>query len=170
MNVKMKINADAVIANIEKSMDLARDARPLLRSFLGRPYDSRRWTLRGSVAFAFASKRDPQFNIPWAMLSQDYMKRKQMRFPGMPTLVRTRRLLDSTQNGAGGDAVVVLLQRKLIYGTSVPYADHHQRGTGRMPSRSFLGMSKEMVKLYTGLIAKYFAQTMNTGQPPEVKP
>ena len=75
----------------------------------------------------------------WQPLSERYAKWKQKKFPGKPILVRTERLKRSLSlGGSAPDQVAEFQPLYAVFGTSVPYAQYHQRGTSRMAQRQIL--------------------------------
>ena len=75
----------------------------------------------------------------WQRLSERYAKWKQKKFPGKPILVRTERLKRSLSlGGSAPDQVAEFQPLYAVFGTLVPYAQYHQRGTSRMAQRQIL--------------------------------
>jgi phage gpG-like protein len=75
----------------------------------------------------------------WQPLNEKYAKWKAQRFPGKPILVRTERLKRSLSlGGSEPDQVKEFAPMYAVFGTRVPYARYHQRGTRRMPARPIL--------------------------------
>lgn len=75
----------------------------------------------------------------WQPLSERYAKWKAKKYPGKPILVRTERLKRSLSlGGSAPDQVAEFQPLYAVFGTSVPYARHHQYGTSRMVQRPIL--------------------------------
>jgi len=75
----------------------------------------------------------------WQPLSERYAKWKEKKYPGKPILVRTERLKRSLSlGGSEPDQVKDFQPLSATFGTRVPYARYHQRGTKRMPARPVL--------------------------------
>jgi len=58
--------------------------------------------------------------------------------PRRPLLVNTGRLRDSFLSASHPEHVERLTEGQLLWGSTVPYAVHHQRGTVHMPARTIL--------------------------------
>lgn len=72
----------------------------------------------------------------WKPLSEAYGKWKAKKYPGKPILVRTERLKRSlTLGGSAPDQVAEFKPMMAIFGTAVPYAKYHHRGTARLAQR-----------------------------------
>lgn len=178
--IKGKLNADDVLKNFKDTLDLSKNFKPLMLLMLGKGFDTsaqNAWTLRGSVMNAFATKTNPINKTGWGALTKDYFNIKQKKFPGLPSLVRTRLLLDTLQSNPGtysnkfgdsGAAVVVMTNTQLQYGTTVPYAGYLQGGTKYMLSRGYMGLNSANRTLFRTLISRYVKQTM-MGQKPDGK-
>ena len=75
----------------------------------------------------------------WEPLSARYAKWKAQAYPGKPILVRTERLKRSLSvGGSEPDQIKDFQEMSATFGTRVPYARFHQRGTRRMPARPVL--------------------------------
>jgi len=77
----------------------------------------------------------------WAALSPQYAAWKSRHYPGKTILQRTERLRESLEwNGRrlGKDGFFQATRDAVVFGTDVPYAKYHQKGTPRMPQREFL--------------------------------
>ena len=68
----------------------------------------------------------------WAPLALSTLRSR--LFPGEPILQQTGALMDSLVD----HPILEISQNQLTYGTSNPYAQFHEHGTSRMPSRPFL--------------------------------
>lgn len=68
----------------------------------------------------------------WAPLSPRYAAWKAVNFPGKTILRRTDHLYRSLTEGPD---IAIIEPGYMILGTSVVYAEHHQRGGGRLPRR-----------------------------------
>lgn len=67
----------------------------------------------------------------WPKLSSFTQEWKARYFPGTKILERTRKLRQSlTETGAEGAIRDISRPDKMAFGTSIPYAGFHQRGTG----------------------------------------
>lgn len=167
--IKASFSAEQVKKNIKDTLDLTKNFRPLMLQLLGKPYslsEENKWTLRGHTLTSFTRKQSSLGEASWPPLTAEYFKRKQMKYPGMPTGVRTRRLIDSTQREPGTDgAVVVMTARQLIYGTTVPYATYFNSGTKYLHARRFMGLDPKTTKLYKSIIAKYVKETTEGRKP-----
>jgi phage gpG-like protein len=84
--------------------------------------------LRHRVRQRFLLSQDPS-GKPWPKL-----KRSQ---PGRLPLIKTGALLNAL-SGYGQGALAEVRGKTLSYGTNVPYAAFHQRGTKTIPRRKFL--------------------------------
>lgn len=99
----------------------------------------------------------------WAALSTktsgnrpSYAAWKAEHFPGKTLLRRTDRLWSSLA-GETTDTVKYMQRQSLEMGTKVPYAVYHQSREPRtkMPRRSFILLTKETMRKWTGLLHEY---------------
>lgn len=81
----------------------------------------------------------------WKPLSSPYKERKARQYGAVPILTASGRLYRSLTS-SGGDAVVEKRPLELVLGSRVPYARHHQSGTGRMPKREPISITPEQEK------------------------
>lgn len=78
----------------------------------------------------------------WKPLSEKYGQWKAKKYPGKQILEIDGTLWRSlTQKGAKG-AVYDPQKDELAIGTSIPYAQYHQRGTRRMPRRAPIDLTE----------------------------
>ena len=73
----------------------------------------------------------------WAPLDVGYGAWKATRFPGMPPMVKTGRLLAS-MTGNSPDSLFSVTPKSMSIGTKVEYAKFHQYGTTKMPKRKII--------------------------------
>ncbi len=90
----------------------------------------------------------------WAPLSARYARYKARRYPGAPILVRSGRLRDALAE-ITNDTIATIEPTRLVYGTSVPYAIYHQRGTRKMPARPILRLSNPLKSRLMRLLRDY---------------
>lgn len=155
MKPVVKMNADVVVNNIKRMMDITDNFVPFFIEVVGKQNDSRRWTLRGSVAKSFGSKSSPyDLGGKWKPLSKDYMTEKAKKYPGMPLLVASGSLFNSLVR-SNSFSVVVMDKKVLHYGTTSPYAKYHMTGTSKMPARAFIGYNEKQVKSIKALLKSY---------------
>lgn len=77
----------------------------------------------------------------WAPLAPAYAKQKARDFPGTRILERTGDLRESLRwngYGLGEGGVWTVTQHSLTFGTAIPYAQYHAKGTPTMPARPFM--------------------------------
>jgi hypothetical protein len=77
----------------------------------------------------------------WRPLSDRYAAWKARHFPGARILEREGTLRESlrwTGSGLGPGGIWEVTAQHVRFGTSVPYATHHMKGTPTMPARPFL--------------------------------
>lgn len=77
----------------------------------------------------------------WAPLSPSYAAWKARHYPGERILSRTGALRDSlawTGSGLGPGGVWLATKQGVEFGTAIPYAQYHAKGTGTMPARPFM--------------------------------
>jgi len=159
--IGFKFDADAVIRNIDRSLDLTKNFAPVLRVILGKYEDKSGMTMRGGVARNFFNKMSPD-GQKWASLSPGYAAKKNKKFPGMPTLIASGKLFNSLTRkfeGETDDGVAVLTTSKLTYGTKLPYAKYHMLGTKHMVARPFLGASQKQQQAWKTLVTQYIVAT-----------
>lgn len=164
--IKAKLDAQTVIRNIDRCLDLTQNFAPLLRVIQGKAEDKKPWTMRGSVARNFVSKSSPD-KKPWQSLSEDYAKQKSKKYPGAPMLVASGKLFNSlirNFEGEDDEGVSIVTAKKLSYGTKIPYAKYHMLGTKKMPARPFIGITDKQEKTWKVLIARYISATINNDQ------
>ncbi len=160
--IKFKLDANDVIRNIDRCLDLTKNFAPVLRVILGEYQDKSGMTMRGGVARSFANKVSPDGQT-WASLSPGYQAKKAIKFPGMPTLVASGRLFNSLTRkfeGETDDGVAVLTNTKLTYGTKLPYAKYHMLGTKHMVARPFMGASRKQQESWKILVGRYITATV----------
>lgn len=80
----------------------------------------------------------------WAPLSPRYAEWKAGAYPGRGILRASGRLYESLTK-PGGEAIRKATPRGMQFGTTVPYANRHNRGTGGMPKREFLRFDMKRV-------------------------
>jgi len=91
----------------------------------------------------------------WADLNPAYAAWKRKKGFGTKILVKTGKLKGSlTEPGADG-SIKVINKLSLEIGTSVPYAGYHQRGTGKMPKREPLRVTRKQARLWVSMINKF---------------
>lgn len=78
----------------------------------------------------------------WAPLSPRYAAWKMAQVGNQPILVFTGRMKKSLI-GEGPDSIREADRDQLRWGTSVPYAIFHQRGTSRMPQRRIIDLTEQ---------------------------
>jgi len=107
----------------------------------------------------------------WAPLSPRYAKWKEVRYPGRPILVREGTLRGSLTDRNAPGAVFQPEPRKLVMGSSVPYALFHQMGTRRMPARPEIKLTepfkrKAMKQLQSYLVERATEAGFRGGMTP----
>lgn len=124
---------DPVMVGLTGAVTKARDFRPFWRTVVAP------WFF-GLVQEQFASEGKAVGG--WAPLSPRYAAWKATRYPGKTILRRTDRLMRSlTWTGATlatPEGIAVMGPTDATFGTSVPYARFHQRGTRTMRQRRIL--------------------------------
>lgn len=76
----------------------------------------------------------------WKPLKPKYQKIKARNYPGKRILERTGKLRRSL-TGETADTVSNIRSDNAEFGTSLPYALAHQRGSGRLPKREVISFS-----------------------------
>ena len=82
-------------------------------------------------------RRFQQGGPGWAPLSPAYAAWKAQNYGGRPILVRTGEM----RGGMGN--VRRISEKSLEWGTNVPYAVFHQRGTRKMPQRRIIHLERD---------------------------
>ena len=131
------MNFTVTIDGVQQSSRAFRTLNENLRDFRPVWPEIHMYFLRGaSEQFESLGARGGQ---RWAPLSEKYAKWKAKKYPGKPILVRTERLKRSLSlGGSEPDQVKEFQPLSATFGTRVPYARYHQRGTKRMPARPVL--------------------------------
>lgn len=144
MSVKFKSNADKIIKKFNNMMLLVDNFQPALTKVLGNPGSSEPWTLRGGTKFSFENEISPINNKKFKELTRPYNAWKDKNFSSdLPILHLTGQLYESLVYTTGY-SIAQILPKKLIFGTSIPYAAVHNYGSTKknIPSRQFLGFRK----------------------------
>lgn len=97
-------------------------------------------------------RRFDQHGPGWAPLSPAYAAWKSANYPGRGILVRTGRMRASM-----GD-VQRISPMSLEWGTSVPYAVFHQRGTRKMPQRKVIQLEPDDARYIHRVMQRYIAK------------
>lgn len=166
-DAKFTVRADSVIKNFKKTIDLTKNFAPLWEIIRGKEGDSGVDTIRGGIANSFHNKVSP-YGRAWASLTENYMKRKQKKYPGQTTLVASGSLFNSLTRRTGFTVDIPISGTRFVYGTIIPYAGYLQSGTKKMISRAFLGFRNDQKKAINALIGAYVAQTMLGVKKPKV--
>lgn len=80
----------------------------------------------------------------WPSLSPRYSAWKALHYPGKPLLRASDRLYKSLTETTS-DSIRKATDKGAQFGSRVPYANRHNRGTGGMPKREFLRFSLERI-------------------------
>ena len=141
--VRTSINTRAVEARIDGIQQRARNLRPWLDDLADKIADINRlnFMTNGSVVGG------------WRPLSPDYLRWKQRKKPGSPTLVFNARMMESLTRRPFG--VEQIGRRSLRIGSDVHYAEFHQTGTRNMPARKVLVMPESLIKTMKHDLADY---------------
>lgn len=134
------IGKDRVLRGLAAAQNVMKDLRPYFRDVFAPRYFKQ-------VQDAFnmeGQSRDSRGRFAggrWEKLSPRYKAWKDRWYPGLPILTREGFLRDSlqwtgTHLGPGG--VFEAYPTYVIYGTTIPYASAHQKGTARLPARPFM--------------------------------
>uniref|UniRef100_A0A6M3J2S8 Putative tail protein n=1 Tax=viral metagenome TaxID=1070528 RepID=A0A6M3J2S8_9ZZZZ len=103
----------------------------------------------------------------FAPLSPAYAAWKEVHFPGMKILQRTRRLYNSLTDVNDADFIYAPEKLRVILGTKVRYGRYHQVGTRRMPRRPILKLGKDAAVQWARMIHQYLFES---GQFSRAKP
>jgi phage gpG-like protein len=164
MKMGIKVSADQVTKKIQSMLDTTENFTPLFVEIIGQAADKRPWTLRGGVLSSFINKKPPQGKgipqIKWAPLNKDYLKEKQVKWPGKPTLVASGELFNSLVN-SNKSTVTIMSSKKLRWGTTVDYAKYLNYGTSKMPPRGFFGFADKQIKAIKSLTEQYLIESYN---------
>lgn len=79
----------------------------------------------------------------WKVLSPAYERRKAQAFPGRMILERTGELMDSLTVKGHSSRMLRKTESEMEIGTSIPYADFHQRGGPIIPRRALIDLTEE---------------------------
>ena len=144
------VNTDKVIKNFKKAHDICEDFSALWVKIIGPANDKKQWTLRGSVLNNYMNKSTPD-GYKWPSLTENYLKQKINKVGNKPMGVFSGRTFDSFMN-KNTDSVVFPFPKKLIYGTSVPYAYYLQFGSKKRP---MLSITKNQKKYWKTLVYQF---------------
>ena len=90
----------------------------------------------------------------WEALNPEYAKRKLKKYGPLPILIRTGRLIKSFI-GEGGEHVKIIRPDYAEFGSSVPYAQWHQKGTDKMPQRREIKATDQLKQVGFRSAVKY---------------
>lgn len=135
----MKVATEAMIAR-------ALDLRPVFEVM------HQAWTVE--MIEQFATEGSYYMGEQWAPLSPEYAKRKMRKYGPMPILIATGALVKSLI-GEGGEHVKQIGPDHAVFGTSVPYAQYHQGGTGKMPKRQIIKVTDQLARVGYDSAMKY---------------
>ena len=91
---------------------------------------------------------------PWSQLDPEYLRWKELDFPGRPLLVRTGAMRGAALSP---DAVRVSAHR-MLYEVDSDYAMYHQTGTDDMPERKLVELTADMRRNWD----RYFHEWLNS--------
>lgn len=100
-----------------------------------------------------------RFGEAWAALSPRYAAWKTLHFPGKTVLRRTDRLYASLTHRPF--AVERVHADSAEFGTDVPYAIFHQRGTRFMPARPIISDDSELIDKARRLVARHITEGLD---------
>jgi phage gpG-like protein len=161
--MSVTVRFKSVEKNFKAAVDLAANFKPILTEIVGQPGSRNEWTMRGIVGKSFVTKTDPIDKSVWAPLADTTLQYKNKKFPGKPSLIRTGTLFQSLV-GVSRGTVEIIQPKKIIYGTSVEYAQFHMTGGKFLPRRRFLGFTKDNVEKWKKFIGVYVKEVMMGGK------
>ena len=89
--------------------------------------------LRSAVEIQFLTEGSAYADTPWLP-----RKARRAQLQSWPLLIRSGRLLRSLADERDPEHIEELSDGQLLFGSQVPYAAAHQRGTRHMPARPLL--------------------------------
>lgn len=146
LNFRIDIDGHPTIdRTLQVYNDKLRDFTPAFRVMIDylQQYESQVFTAEGSSDEL----------KPWAALTEPYATRKQKQYPGSTILIRSRVLYNSLI-GTGVGNISLVSNRNMEYGTEIPYAIYHQRGTRHMTARPILRLGNRARNKLTQILAK----------------
>lgn len=153
----MKVkNPEDVQRQFMRTIDLVKNPKPFFMDIVGKPGDSREWTIRGSISRAFVTKIDPVDRSQWPPLQMKTLLNKEKVWGAKPTLIASGALFNSLMGGPGN--VYIMEGKRLAYGTTLVYGGYHINGTKHMPRRRFMGFAKKQVVAIKTLWSEYVKQ------------
>ena len=155
--VKFSMDAEKLYKNLQRSITLSKDARPLLMLIRGKFGDQNPLTLIGGIQTNFIKQGTDLYR--WPDLSEKYAKRKAKKYPGKSMLIASGDMFDSLVNGKDG-AVNILTKLRLEYGSTLPTVYWHMKGTPKMPKRPPMAVTRKQVTTWKTMIRDYFKETM----------
>lgn len=146
IGLSIEFDASPAVNLLDKLIDAMTDLRPLYE---------------GEIEPAFYEWQIDRFRTEggeerWAALSAQYAAWKARNFPGRGILERTGLLREGLTQRGGRYQVRRMDATTLELGTSAPYAQFHQHGTGRMPRRRLILPDGNHVKEWQELGEAYF--------------
>jgi len=106
--------------------------------------------LEKAADIGFSSGRRPLGNA-WVRLSPAYAAYKRVVRPGRPVLTFDGDLHASLGSARGDGAIRSIKGNTMRYGTTIPYAVYHNKGTAHMPARPVLPANGNRMQ---GIVAK----------------
>ncbi len=91
----------------------------------------------------------------WQKLSTRYAAQKARKYPGKTILRRTDRMYTSLVRKNAPGNVSRVSARQAEFGTTVPYARHHQTGTAIMPAREIFRLREQDKRQITKTLHAY---------------
>lgn len=91
----------------------------------------------------------------WQKLSTRYAAWKEKKYPGKTILRRTDRMYSSLVRKNAPGNVSQVRAMDAAFGTTVPYARHHQTGTGQMPAREIFRLREQDKRQITKTLHTY---------------
>jgi len=116
-----------------------------------------------AIADEFAKHEGTVFNqqgavegfAGWAPLSPNYVAEKAAEGYGSRILIRTGKLRMSLTDKTDANFVFRLTPKRLVIGTSVPYAKFHRRGTSNMPAREPIRITQALRKRWSEIMRNF---------------
>lgn len=98
----------------------------------------------------------------WKPLSEDYAAWKAKVRPGRPILVFDGNLRASL-TGLSPDTIKKIGKTEAEFGTTLPYAPYHQRGSGRLPRRKPVQIAEPDKMRWSKIIHRWAYETLEKG-------
>lgn len=129
---------------IDRHLDAVDDARPVWEELADSFVRAERRQFASEGKYASGG---------WAPLSPKYARWKARHYPGKPILELTGDLKKSLTERPLG--IEVILPRRMVIGSTIPYGEHHQHGGGTLPRRRPIELTESVRRGWVKTMQRY---------------